>query len=83
MNEHRISALAKKIENLRLLRGVTEVDRETKLELSGISYPGGEIGHLVERQLITTECGYGSWDELYNQEVLSAVEEYVDRELQT
>jgi hypothetical protein len=83
MNEHRISALARKIETLRLRRGVTEVDRETKPELSGISYPGGEIGHLVERQLVTTECGYGSWDELRNPEVLSAVEEYVERELKS
>lgn len=55
----------------RVRQGIEEVDREIKSELSGESF--GEMVMLLDRQLMTTEMGYGSWIELNNTEVLEAV----------
>jgi hypothetical protein len=51
--------------------GIQDVDREVKSELSGESF--GEMVMLLDRQLMTTEMGYGSWVELNDSEVLEGV----------
>jgi hypothetical protein len=47
------------------------VDQEIKSELSGESF--GEMTMLLDRQLMTTEIGYGCWNELNDIDVLQAV----------
>ena len=81
MSNDRLAYLAERVKKLRVIRGISSVDRQAKSELSCFSYPGGEIAHLVERQLLTTEFNYGLWAELNNSDILSAVEEYVKKEL--
>lgn len=81
MSNNRLVSFERKVAELRLRRGISSVDKQAKAELSCFSYPGGEIAHLVERQLLTTEFGYGSWKELRNSEILSAVNDYIEKEL--
>lgn len=55
----------------RVRQGIHAVDRTVKSELSGEAY--GEIALLLDRQLMTTEVGYGSWTSLKDPGVLEAV----------
>lgn len=53
------------VRKYRQKEGRTEPEHATVLfESSCIGYPGGEIAHLVERQLSNTREGYGSWQSL-------------------
>lgn len=38
--------------------------RESKFETSCTAYPGGDVAHLLERQLATTVYGSGCWGEV-------------------
>ena len=66
-----ISSIRDYVTRERVRQGFEDVDREIKSELSGESF--GEMVLLLDRQLMTTEMGYGSWVELNNTEVLEAV----------
>jgi 8-oxo-dGTP pyrophosphatase MutT (NUDIX family) len=58
----------------RIRRGISTVDRLVKSELSGFMQgTDGDIQSLVERQLMTTEEGYGSWRELNDPAIVDAV----------
>jgi hypothetical protein len=55
-------------------RGIRNVDRTIKPEVSGIMQgPDGDIESLVERELLTTEIGAGAWHELEDPTILDAV----------
>lgn len=83
MEENDLSELHHAVRRLRAIRRIdsSEVDRRHKSEFSCESYPGGEIAHLVERQLLTTEFGYGSWREVSTDEMLRSALEYIDAEV--
>jgi hypothetical protein len=66
-----MSSIEEYVTRERVRQGVKDVDREVKAELSGESF--GEMVLLLDRQLMTTEMGYGSWIELNNAGVLEAV----------
>lgn len=72
-----------KIEALRIKRGVvwSDVKSVTNSEISGYAVAGGEIGMLVERQLMITSYGHGGWGELNDADIVTAVLKYVDHEL--
>jgi hypothetical protein len=69
--DEKLSTIKDYVRRERSRQGIHNVDRTTKSEMSGESF--GEIVMLLDRQLMTTEIGYGSWDELNNIEVLEAV----------
>ena len=64
----------------RTRQSIQDVDREVKSEMSGESF--GEIAMLLDRQLMTTEIGYGSWIELNSIEVLEATYILVKRRVE-
>jgi hypothetical protein len=66
-----LSSIKDYVTRERVRQGIEDVDREIKSELSGESF--GEMVMLLDRQLMTTEMGYGSWIELNNTEVLEHV----------
>jgi hypothetical protein len=58
----------------RVARGVKKLRHSSAPETSGFGYdPGGEIGLLLDRQLIPTSEGYGGWNELDDPKILRAV----------
>ncbi len=57
--------------------GISSVDRSSKLELSGEM--ADEFAMLLDRQLLTTEFGYGGWHALEHPQVLEGVYHVVKR----
>ena len=70
------------IENERLRRGVTHVDQIQKTEMSGIMQGvDGDILSFIERQLMTTEYGYGAWNELNDKNILKETYRVIEERL--
>ncbi|MDB2438784.1 hypothetical protein N9W89_08725 [Hellea sp.] len=62
------------IEKERKSLKITKIDRKRKREISGISQGmNGEIRSLLDTQLLTTEVGYGAWDELDDEDIMAEV----------
>lgn len=56
-----------------------KVTRERKPELSSVGGgPLAEFESLLDRQLISTEFGYGGWRELKHEDVLNGVIEVIE-----
>ena len=68
-------AIRSAVEGIREKRGIEPTPGE-KPEGSCIGAPGGEIGNLVEAQLIYTNYDSGSWGELDDPKILDQVYEY-------
>lgn len=60
-------------------RGIQRVDTTAKSEMSGEAFD--EFVMLLERQLMTTTIGHGSWSELKHVEVLEGVYRLVEHRL--
>jgi hypothetical protein len=67
-------AIEEYIISARRERGIRNVDRTVKPELSGFMQGSdGDIASLVDRELVTTEIGAGAWAELEDPTILDAV----------
>ncbi len=54
------------VKKIRVLNNL-EPSQDVKMEISCNAYPGGEIAHLLERQLVTTNYGEGCWREVMGE----------------
>jgi hypothetical protein len=61
------------VKSERRRRGIVKLGRAEKVELSGFMHgTDGDIESLIDRQLLTTERGFGSWRELEDPNTLDA-----------
>jgi hypothetical protein len=77
--EEMMSLIKDYVKQERARQGIINVDTAIKSELSGEAF--GEMVMLLDRQLMTTEIGYGSWVELKDFEVLRGVYLLVKRRM--
>lgn len=74
-SEEKLSAIREYVWRERIRRGIIPSQQEPDIKLS--CFEVGEYFNLVERQLLTTEEGFGAWLELAYPPVLDGAYYYI------